>query len=262
MKKNTQLHGGRILLPVLVLLIAAAVTAVLLGELAKPPSVRPPAGPETTTGARNDRDPGPTTEPTHQDRPAADPQINLGWGLWITYAGNYTGIYMEDGSNDLVSDVMMVIVHNDSDTDFQMGQIRVACGTEERIFTLTDLPAGAQVVLLEQERRPMLQGTELHAVLESPVAFSAPMTISDDRIRITGADGVLNVENISDCDITGGVYIYYKYASEDLLYGGITFRAHLQGGLKAGQMSQIPVGHYDPQGCRILRAEIYEADGA
>ena len=46
---------------------------------------------------------------------------------------------------------------------------------------------------------------------------------------------MLNVPNISDEDIPGDVVVYYKHASADMLYGGITYRVTISGGIKAGE---------------------------
>ena len=59
-------------------------------------------------------------------------------------------------------------------------------------------------------------------------------------------------------DISGDIYIYYKFAATDIFYGGITFRVRVEGGLKAGELRQIPAGHFKPGECRIVQVSIYE----
>ena len=92
--------------------------------------------------------------------------------------------------------------------------------------------------------------------MENVAVFDEPMDLMADTIRISGMDGMLNVENISDRDITGQIYIYYKYASADTFYGGITFRVPVEGGLKAGELRQVPAGHYSPEGCTLVQVTV------
>lgn len=179
--------------------------------------------------------------------------INLGYGLQITDAGRYTGMYMEDGSGDIVSGVMMVVVRNSGEQDVQLANITALCGDMEYRFSLTNLAAGEQVVLLDLDRKE--SGGEIlsSAVLTESVLFSEPMDRMADAIEISGLDGMLNVKNVSDADMEGDIFIYYKYAAEDIFYGGITFRVRIEGGLKAGELRQIPAGHYSPAGCVIVQ---------
>ena len=48
-------------------------------------------------------------------------------------------------------------------------------------------------------------------------------------------------------DVLGDVVVYYKYAVDDVYYGGITFRVRVSGGLKSGEIRQIPAAHFDKE---------------
>lgn len=183
--------------------------------------------------------------------------IDLGFGLTMTDAGRYTGLYMEDGSNELLSDVMMVIVRNDGQQDIQLAEFTAETDDGTYTFRLTNLAVGARAVLLDLNRQS--SGGEITgAVMDKAVLFDAPMELCEDRIQVTGLDGMVNVKNISDEDITGDILVYYKYASEDLYYGGITFRIRVEGGLNSGEIRQIPAGHYSADGCAVVQVTIYE----
>lgn len=258
---------GKSILAAAIVLIAAAV--VLLVKMAAPgtgdapaaptrPAVRPtlpPAGPQTATVPTTATGPEETAPATTPIVPE-DPQINLGCGLTITDSGSYTGVYMEDGSNETVSDVMMIIVRNDGMQDVQLADIVADAGGESYRFRLTDLTVGSRVVLLELDRKTA-GGDVTSAVLENAVLCETPMELREDILQITGLEGMVNVRNISDEDIGGDIFVYYKYAAEDLYYGGITFRVRVEGGLKAGEIRQIPAGHYRPEGCRIVRVTVH-----
>lgn len=250
MNKNNQPKKPRGLLPALILLAAAGIAAVLLWRNG-PQEV--PVRPVQSTATAGETEP-PRTLPAAAE---TQPGIDLGHGLRIIDSGRYSGLYMEDGSNELVSDVMMAVVENNGEDDIQLAEITAVSGGEEYRFKLTNLAVGKRVVLLDLDRRTGSGPSLESAVLDSVALFPEPMELHEDAIGIGGLEGMLNVQNISGSDIDGDIYIYYKYAAQDIYYGGITFRVRIQGGLKAGELRQIPAGHFDPDGCEIIQVTIY-----
>lgn len=148
---------------------------------------------------------------------------------------------------------MMVVVENTGEEDIQLAEFTAVSGAAEYRFRLTNLAAGERAVLLELERRAASSAPLESAVLGNAALFPEPMELYEDTIEIGGLEGMLNVQNIS-----GDICIYYKYAAQDICYGGITFRVRIEGGLKAGELRQIPAGHFDPEGCAIVQVKIYE----
>lgn len=260
-KKNQPKKAGGLLI-LLILLVAAGIAAVLL--------CRPQTGPDRpvrpTAGKTEPTETGPVQTVPTQTVPAqtlppvveTQPGISLDYGLQITDHGSYTGLYMEDGSNEIVSEVMMLVVQNNGEADIQLAELTVLCGGETYRFKLTNLAVGKRAVLLDLDRKPAEGGTPEAVELDSVALFQEPMELHEDVIEIGGLEGMLNVKNISDTDISGDIHIYYKYAAQDIYYGGITFRVRIQGGLKAGELRQIPAGHFDPKGCEIIQVTIYE----
>lgn len=177
--------------------------------------------------------------------------IDMGQGLVIEYAGAYTGIYMEDGSNETVSGLMMVILKNTGSQDLQLARFTLEYEDFTAEFEVTNLPAGASVVTLERNRRDAA-GAPKSAKLSTVVFLQEKMTLLEDRLELSGSTGSIRVKNISDSDISGTVWVYYKYSAADIFYGGITFRAKLTDGLKAGESAQIPAGHYNPNSVKFL----------
>ena len=58
---------------------------------------------------------------------------------------------------------------------------------------------------------------------------------------------------ISDLHIgTENVVVYYKNSSADMLYGGITYRVMVSGGIQAGEIKQITGGHISAHGSRVM----------
>lgn len=95
----------------------------------------------------------PATEPMPTVTIRDSAELSLGQGLVIERLDGYSGVYMEDGSDDIVQDVMMLLLRNDSDRCLQLARIDVTCGGETVGFEVTDLPAGSRAVLLERSRR-------------------------------------------------------------------------------------------------------------
>lgn len=179
--------------------------------------------------------------------------IDLGNGMEITDIASYTGLYMEDGSDDIVTGVLMIAVTNHGDKTVQYARITMNYGQEQAIFELSTLLPGTSVVLLEQNRMAYREEAEHGFAAASNVAvFDEEPTMQSDRLQIQALDGAFNVTNISGEDIQGDIYIYYKNSAADVFYGGITYRAKIAGGLDAGQIAQVITNHYSLSGSRIL----------
>lgn len=180
-------------------------------------------------------------------------EVELGHDLQITDMAQYAGVYMEDGSNEIVTGLLLIVVKNTGKKDIQYAEIEIPVGDTTAYFTLTTLPAGESVVLLEKNRMPYTDDADMEAAVVKKVApFQEPMSCQEDKLKIQVMDGVLNVTNISGQDITGDVVIYYKNSASDMLYGGITYRVSIQGGLKKGELKQVPAGHFTTNGSRIM----------
>lgn len=236
----------------LLVVLAAAVAAVIWWIRNEQPAPDTGASnPSETVGNAAASEPEKETLKLDAVEPVS---INLGHGLILEDVGSYTGAYMEDGSNEIVSGVMMALVTNTAENDLQYAKIAVSDGAQTFDFEVSDLPAGASVVLLEKNRQAMPAQTPTSATAENVVFFAEPMSAKADFFEISGMEGALNIRNVSDSDITGDIYIHYKYRSQDVYYGGIAFRAKVEGGLKAGEIRQIMTGHFNDT-CEVLLIE-------
>ena len=259
-KKNKKNTGFRWVFAVVVLLILGIAALWIAAMAQEEPQFQPPEttqAPETEPGTEETE---PATETTGETVPTVLP-MNLGYGVYLEQVNNYTGIYMEDGSDEMVSGVMMVRITNTGEEDIQLMQIEVAYPDANYYFQVTNLPAGGSAVLLELSRQPKPEGEPLSAAASNVVLFPEHMTVDQSVFEISGAAGMMNVKNISDADIGGTIYVYYKYKTQDLFYGGITFRVTIQGGLKAGEIRQMMAGHFNPDNCQVVMVEVVQQDG-
>ena len=253
-KKSTGRTVLAVLLTVVPVLLAGMIwLAVRLG----PQTAPTPEQTEAPDSGSTEAVPVPTEEnPTVE---VTEPRIvELGDGLKIHYISDYAGIYMEDGSGDVVSDVMMLVLENIADQDLQLARISIEYSNFTAEFEVTNLPAGEKVVALEKNRHPK-PAEEYRAIMAKNIQFfPKKMSLQEERIRVTGVNGSLEVENISGEDITGDIWIYYKHSASDLLYGGITYRVSVKGGLAAGEKIRVIAGHYMVDSCRILQVDCGE----
>lgn len=192
------------------------------------------------------------TNPVQVDN-AQKVAISLDYGLQIVDVARYTGVYMEDGKDDIVSGILMIVVKNAGTADIQYAEIEIPVGDQTARFTLSTLPAGESVTVLEANRMHYDTGasyTTANAVTVAP--FSQSLNLFREKLEIQMLDGALNVTNISGEDMTDDVTIYYKNSASDMLYGGITYRVCVTGGLKSGETKQVMAGHYTVSGSRIM----------
>lgn len=179
-------------------------------------------------------------EPAAEEQPT---EWDAGSGLKVVSVGKYAGYYVEDGSDETVSDVCAITVENTSDKTVQYANLAVIIAGQTYEFDVTTLPAGARAQLLELNRKAAPETTSgLSAVTVMYGAFDEEPSLNSDVLEITGEDTAITVKNISDKDL-GQIYVYYKVAYDNLYIGGITYRVGISS-LAAGQSVTCYAGHY------------------
>lgn len=254
-KKSVKAGRGILIAAIAVLLLVLAGMLLLWWGLYN--TDEEPTVPTAAPTAAPTEPPPAATEPEATKAPMVEKlefvDINLGYGLAITDVDKYNGVYMEDGSNEFVSGVLMIVVANTSEDDIQYAEISLGLAEGDAKFNLSTLPAGESIVLLEQTRLPWSNSEEYaHATMENVVVFSESMHLQENALKVQMLDGMLNITNISGKDITGDIVIYYKNSAADLLYGGITYRVRLEGGIAADEIRQLTAGHMSASGSRLM----------
>lgn len=178
----------------------------------------------------------------------------------ISEIAPYSGPFLEDGSDEQVTDVMSITVTNNGAEPIQYVKIILECEDGEAVFELTTLMPGESVIALEMSRRIYSDADSSAAVrMENLAFFQTEVSLYEDQLQIQPLDGGFNISNISDEDITGDIYIYYKHKSEELYMGGITYRGRIEGGLKAGEIRQIMSTHFSADDSEVMFITIAEA---
>lgn len=238
----------------LLLVIAAAVGGAMLHISGGTAEEAPAQTTESVTIA-----PAETTAPTVE--PVSAVGVNMGYGLQMESAAKYTGIYMEDGSDELVTGVLSLVVTNTGAQSIQLADITMPLGEEEATFRLTTLGPGEKAVLLESNRMAYDSSVDYNNVYPTVtnVAYfpEEPSTMADS-FKIGILNGAMNVTNISGQDIPGTITIYYKNVADGMYYGGITYRMTIEGGLKADEIRQLVGNHLSETGSQVAFITVAE----
>lgn len=277
-----QCFGRRTGLVILIaaLVLIAAVWAAMAGAPARTPQPTVPDQTALQTGPEAD-----TADPAQQTTPretAADPTqaqtvpgetsaeptapaytvepetgandgFTLESGLKITRYGKYIGLYMEDGSDEFVSNVMMIEVRNAGDQAVQYARITLTGAGGDAVFALTTLLPGESAVVLEADRKPYADtDAYTRASADSVAFFTEPPSLQEDLLQIQPLDGGFNLINISGKDITGDIHVYFKDMTGDMYYGGITYMCNIAGGVKANEIKQIMSSNFTDTNSRVV----------
>ena len=170
----------------------------------------------------------------------------------VEKVGRYAGIFVEDGSDEIVSDVFAITVVNNSDKMLQYAQVVITCGGEEYTFDMSTIPAGARAQVLEKEKKTVpkdLSGAK--TVLTTVTEFQEAPSTYPEVFELTPFEYSVNIKNISKSDISGDVYVYYKTKVGDLYMGGITYRAKVSD-LASGEEKSAYAGHFYENDSEIL----------
>lgn len=190
--------------------------------------------------------------------PEEDVMFKLDHGLKILDIGSYSGPFLEDGSGESVEDILMIQVRNDSGRDVEFAAITLSADGITAEFSVSTLPAGATITLLEKNAMAYTDAEFTEAKADQVAFFAEPLSVHGDLLKLQGLDGALNVKNISGAPITGTIEIYYKNFIDGQLYGGVTYVARIAGGLGVDEVRQMMIGHYSVEQSIIMFIRIVE----
>lgn len=194
-----------------------------------------------------------------EDETKSDPLFILDDALCIEKIGQYTGIFVEDGSDEPVTGVLMMHVTNITEDPIQYAEITLDVGGKTARFTVSVLPAGATAVLIEQSRMAYSEEVDYTAAVADCgkiAGFDRDLTLQEDKLKIQILDGGVNIQNISGADITETIVLTYKNINNGVYHGGIAYRVRLEGGLKADELRQIMVNHIYSPGTELMFVDL------
>lgn len=175
------------------------------------------------------------------------------YGLEIVSIGKYAGLFVEDGTDETVSDVCAVTVRNSAEKTVQYAHLTLTIGAAAYEFDVTTLPPNAEIQLLELSRQPAPESADGYSAdVTMYTAFEIEPGMNSDALEITTQDTAITIKNITDQDM-GQIYVYYKVAYGELYLGGITYRVGV-GSLAAGESTTCYAGHYSTDYCKLMFA--------
>ena len=188
----------------------------------------------------------PVEAPEIEDKAFMDGLVN------VEKVGRYAGIFVEDGSDEIVFDVFAITVVNNSDKMLQYAQVVITCGGEEYTFDMSTIPAGARAQVLEKDKKALPEDlSSAQTVLTTVTEFQEAPSTYPEVFELTPFEYSVNIKNISKSDISGDVYVYYKTKVGDLYMGGITYRAKVSD-LASGEEKSAYAGHFYENDSEIL----------
>lgn len=171
--------------------------------------------------------------------------------------GQYTGPFVEDGSDEPVANVLALVMKNKSDKAVEFAEIRFKInGSEEAVFQISTIPAGGAALILENNRKVydpeavLSPGDKLYAQADG-------FSLMEDQVEVTAQDQNLTVTNLTDQDL-GTVYIRYKGMLNDTYYlGGITYSCKID---KVGPRGsgEAQTEHFTAEGSQVLMVKAIE----
>lgn len=178
--------------------------------------------------------------------------VPLGSGINVVAISRYAGFYVEDGSDEIVSDIPVITVENTGSdaVQFMNFTLTAASGTEYE-FELTTLLPGEKMTVLEKNRAVMEAGTAIaSASVNAYAVFNEIPSLHTEIFDLTCSDNKLIVKNISDKTVSAGK-IFYKNMSGDLLVGGITYMNSFSD-LAPGEEIALAPAHFMDGKSRII----------
>lgn len=175
----------------------------------------------------------------------------------IISVGNYSGIFVEDGSNDAVVDVASALVRNNSDEMLLAATFTFRVNDSETAeFVVSNLPAGTTALVQEKNRRTFSQ-SDVYVLEDDAYGMAENEQLQTDKFKVTGSDGMLTLENLTQQSYQK-VYVYYKYVQQGGAFlGGVTFRTALEE-IGPGETAAVEAGHFSEGISQVVMVEIAE----
>lgn len=175
-----------------------------------------------------------------------------GQGIVLTDIVPYTGKYVEDGSNDDVENIASVCVSNNAEKAWQYLDLEVKTKHETYEFELTTLPPKGQLDVLEKNRKKFKKNEKILSVeIKKCVEFTEAVSQHRDEFHVSIMDSVMNIKNVSEKDVNGTIFVYYKNLNENGRMNGITYRVRYDG-LKAGELKQMASKNLSKENSKVV----------
>ena len=173
-----------------------------------------------------------------------------GADLYCLEFAAYSGVYVEDGKNEMVEDVAMILVENRSLQFLDQATITYIYGNQYATFVLTGLPAGEKCWVMEKNKLTLTEGYSFYFE-DCVTSYKSEVIKTPKQLQVDAKDNTLTIENISPNTIEN-VAVYYKNTYADGNYlGGITYVMNF-GTMESGDVICKEAGHFS-EDSKIVR---------
>lgn len=162
----------------------------------------------------------------------------------FTYMAEEQGIAIMSACRMAAADnkeTLGIVVLNNSDKTLQYAEI-IGLFSDGTIYKyqVSTLPPDEMCYVEEVAASPYRQLSDGFTGFEiSSVAFfQKEPSVCSDILQFSSNDGILNVKNISDTDITDNIVVYYKDYKDNCFTSGKTYRTTFKDGLSSGEIKQ------------------------
>lgn len=196
----------------------------------------------------------PSGESQSQDSnvPTETAPLVLEQGLYVVHMGNFSGQYVEDGSDAQLENFCAAVVENRTEKTIQLLQFKVTSGDRVYDFRLTTLPPGERAIVQDMNKASFVTSEAIMtADVELCVFFEEEPTLHEDVFAISGTEKGIELRNLTDAEIPGPIYVYYKTRTADGYGGGITYRITIPG-LAANGVYSATVNHFWPGSSQVM----------
>lgn len=194
---------------------------------------------------------GGSQAPTGNIPTESNPMV-LDQGLYVVHMGNYSGRFVEDGSDVQAENFCAAVVENRSSKTLQLLQFTITGEDQVYDFQLTTLPPGERAIVQDLNRTPFVAGNEIMtAEVALCVFFADEPSLHEDVFAVSGTENGLEIRNLTDEKIAGPIYVYYKTRTAEGYVGGITYRLTIPA-LDAKETYNAAVNHFWPGSSQVM----------
>lgn len=182
-----------------------------------------------------------------------------GTELVILKVADYSGIYLEDGSDGNVSGIAVALLCNTGDEAIEYVDVTMVYEDKTLVFKASAIPAGARIAVQEMNKVSCSDG----ALLECSASIAALETLdlAEDALKLEdNGDNSITITNLTNEEIVT-VRVFYKYYLEDeaTFIGGITYTAKISN-LKPQESIVVTPSHYTSEGSVVVMVRTYDTD--
>ena len=174
----------------------------------------------------------------------------------ILSIGQYSGKFLEDGSDKDKENILAIVVKNTSDKVIDYGEITMKISGKSGTlkFKVTNLKPGASALVMESSGEVEFNTNDKYIYVGSNSNTIKTISLKEDQIAITTKGNKITVENLTDKNINK-VYVYYKTVSPGNCYlGGVTYRLKLQN-VRSGKSVSAESRHFSNLSSEIIKVE-------